>query len=97
MPYSSPTEETLQIIHTELEYQFGFGIDAVHMSNRALHAEATKFTSSEQHIYLPDDDVIKTVNNLPSRNQNSIPVFHALSTEGKNQLYAQVLKTISSF
>lgn len=94
MAYSTLTQEALQIVHTELERQFGFGIDAVHLSNRALHSDSTKYSGKEQHIFLPEGIALQKACNLRSKNSNDIPVFCALNEMEQELLYAYVIKAL---
>lgn len=97
MAYSTPTEEALRVIHTELEYQFGFGIDALHLSNRALHVDTTKFTGTEQHVYLPEGKVQEKACSMRLEKHDCIPVFNALSDREQELLYTKVINTLGSF
>lgn len=97
MAYSALTESAVQIIHKELEYQFGFGIDALHLSNRALHIETTKFTGTEQHVYLPENTALERINSIRLGGYNSIPVFCALTEKEKDQLYNHVVRTLKLY
>lgn len=97
MAYSTPTEEALRVIHTELEYQFGFGIDALHLSNRALHVDTTKFTGTEQHVYLSEAKALEEVCDMRLEKHDCIPVFNALSDREQELLYSKVINTLGSF
>ena len=97
MAYSAPSEEAIHTIHTELEYQFGFGIDAIHLSNRALHTDTTRFFGTEQHIYLPDRIPLEMVRSTRSKNHKSIPMFSALCEGERKLLFKYIIKKLTSF
>lgn len=97
MEFATPAAENIHAIHTELECQFGFGIDALHLSNRALHVETTKFLGVEQHVYLPEENALETVYSMRSEEHSKIPVFNALSEKEQDLLYVHVVKTLGSY
>lgn len=97
MAYSTPTVEAIQIIHAELERQFGFGIDALHLSNRALHVETARFFGKEQHVYLPEQTAFERACELRAEGYSDIPVFNALCGKEQDLLYAHVVRTLESY
>lgn len=97
MAFATPGTEAIQTIHTELECQFGFGIDALHLSNRVLHVETTKLLGVEQHAYLKEESVLEKVCSMRSDEHGKIPVFNALSEEEQNLLCAHILKSLNSY
>lgn len=91
MPYNSASTETINAIHSELTYQFGYGIDALHISNRTLHVETTKYYGEEQHIYFSERAAVGKAYEMRSKNQDGVPIFSALNTAEQELLYNQLL------
>ena len=96
MAYSTPSDESIRSIHTELDYQFGFGIDALHLSNCTLHVETTKFTGAEQHVFIPEESALETAYNMRLKGQNNIPIFCALNESDQEQLYAYITNILGA-
>lgn len=96
IPCSAPTKEALEAVHNELENQFGFGIDAIHMSNRILHIDATKFYRKEQHFFLQEETVLEKACSIRLDDYNGIPVFSAFNSGEQELLYFQVINALGS-
>ena len=94
MSFGSPTIKEIQIINEELMCRFGFGMDTIHLSNRALHVDAAKYQRKEQYFFLPEEYAINNAANMNSESPIDLPVFCALNDQGLTCLYAHIIKTL---
>ena len=93
MPFSDPTTEALQVVDKELCARFGIGLNAVHLSNRMIHAEQARHTGKEQSIYVTSQQAIQKAKGL---REQSLPVFSALIEEEKEGLYRFIMNRLQS-
>lgn len=92
MTYGRPNAKELLAVHYESKYQYGFGIDAAHLSNRAVNPAASRLGRQDEYFFLPEDRALEAARQMREEAFTGIPVFSALNEEEKELLYAQVQK-----
>ena len=93
MPYTKLTFDAFQAIHKELKTKFGCGLDFIHFSNIALHAEQTRLTEKAQTFYRPVKKIQQETEDLRKSN---FPVYCALSEQERNLLYQKLIEEMSA-
>ena len=87
------TVDAFQAIHKELKAKFGCGLDFIHFSNMALHAEQTRLTGKTQTFYRP---VKKIQQETEALRQNNFPVYCVLSEQERKLLYQKLIEEMSA-
>lgn len=92
--YGRSSAEELLAVHYELKYQYGFGIDAAHLSNRIAAPADARPARPDEYFFLPEDQALEAARRMRTEAFACIPVFSALNGEEQELLYAQVRKCL---